>query len=172
MEDKGTTLIAWNKVCKPKDGGGLGVLDLAIHNKCLLMKHAHKFLNRMDLPWVKLIWSSYYPNGIMTDRPVGSFWWKNICKLAPVYKSMVQCTIGQGNTIQVWTDEWGHGTLQYEFPHLFSYIKKPTITTSQWMNADNATEIYHTPMSSEAYQELQLLQDLHTTIQIEHVPDN
>lgn len=57
MEDKGTSLIAWDKVCQPKDKGGLGVLDIATHNKCLLMKHLHKFLNQHDVPWVKLIWN-------------------------------------------------------------------------------------------------------------------
>ena len=55
MEDRGTTLIALDKVCLPKDSGGLGVLDRAIHNKCLLMKHLHKFFHSNILPWVTLI---------------------------------------------------------------------------------------------------------------------
>lgn len=55
MEDKGTTLIALDKVYVPKEQGGLGIRDLATHNKCLLMKHMQKFLNSMDLAWVKLI---------------------------------------------------------------------------------------------------------------------
>ena len=55
MEDRGTALIAWDKVCQPKEKGGLGVLDIASHNKCLLVKHVDKFLNQQDIPWVKLI---------------------------------------------------------------------------------------------------------------------
>src|ERR1041385_1854270 len=92
MEDRGAALIAWSKVCKPKDRGGLGILDLATHNKCLLMKHAHKFLCRSDLPWVRLIWNTYYPNGIITERSVGSFWWKSISKLIPEYMKLATCT--------------------------------------------------------------------------------
>ena len=61
MENRGPALISWDKVCLPKDTGGLGVLNLAIHNKCLLMKHIHKFFSS-DLPWVNLIWSSYTGN--------------------------------------------------------------------------------------------------------------
>ena len=38
MKDKRTTLIAWSKVCQPKKKEGLGILDIAIHNKALLMK--------------------------------------------------------------------------------------------------------------------------------------
>lgn len=55
MEDRGTTLISWDKVCIPKEQGGLGVIHIATHNRCLLMKHLHKFLHHKDLPWVKLI---------------------------------------------------------------------------------------------------------------------
>ena len=34
MEDRGTALNAWDKVCQPKEKGGFGVLDIATHNKC------------------------------------------------------------------------------------------------------------------------------------------
>lgn len=78
MEDRGCAFIASDKVCLPKDQGGLGVLDLATHNKCLLMKHLHKFFDCENLPWVKLIWNSYYSEGVVTNRQVGSFWWKSI----------------------------------------------------------------------------------------------
>ena len=69
MEDKSTTLIAWDKVCRPKKMGGLGVLDLALHNKVLLMKQLHKFFNSQNLPRVKLVQDKYYLN-----RPIESCW--------------------------------------------------------------------------------------------------
>ena len=31
VEDKGTTLISWDKVCKIKEQGGVGVLDMKTH---------------------------------------------------------------------------------------------------------------------------------------------
>ena len=74
MEDRGSALISWNKVCLPKDQGGLGVLNIEMHNKCLLMNHLHKFLHKENLPWVNLIWETYYPDGVIFDRPAGSFW--------------------------------------------------------------------------------------------------
>lgn len=55
MKDKGSALIAWGKFCKPKHQGGLGILDVATHNKALLMKNLHKFLNKVNLPWINLI---------------------------------------------------------------------------------------------------------------------
>lgn len=35
---------------KPKEKGGLGVLNLSLQNDALLMKHLHKFYNRANIP--------------------------------------------------------------------------------------------------------------------------
>jgi hypothetical protein len=42
-------------ITKPKAQGGLGVLKLKTQNDALLMKSLHKFFNRLNIPWVKLI---------------------------------------------------------------------------------------------------------------------
>lgn len=64
-------------VMKPKEKGGLSVLNLNVQNDALLLKHLHKFYNKMDIPWVKLVWSKYYEDKIPhATREVGSFWWK------------------------------------------------------------------------------------------------
>jgi hypothetical protein len=47
---KGSALVAWKKICRPKNQGGLGVLDLGIQNKALLLKNLHKFHNKLDIP--------------------------------------------------------------------------------------------------------------------------
>jgi hypothetical protein len=41
---------AWPLVCIPKEGGGLGVLNIQTHNEALLLKHLHKFFNKCSLP--------------------------------------------------------------------------------------------------------------------------
>lgn len=40
-----------------KKHGGLGILEISTHNKALLMKFVHKFLNKENIPWVKIIWN-------------------------------------------------------------------------------------------------------------------
>jgi hypothetical protein len=76
VQAKGSALVAWKKICRPKAQGGLGVLDLNIQNKALLLKNLHKFYNRQDIPWVQLIWNSYYTNGAIPGNQLeGSFWW-------------------------------------------------------------------------------------------------
>lgn len=46
---KGTCLVAWETAYKPKDQGGLGIIDVESQNNALLMKHLDKFYNKADL---------------------------------------------------------------------------------------------------------------------------
>ena len=128
MEDRGTALIAWDKVCQPKEKGGLRVLDIASHNKCLLMKHVHKFLNQQNIPWVKLIWETYYPDRMLHTNPQGSFWWKSILKLVPEFRQAAVPKLGSGNTVRFWIDNWNQGILKDRFPELFSFSRQEQIS--------------------------------------------
>lgn len=56
IHDKKPPKAAWKLVCKPKPEGGLGVIDIEQQNKALLLKHFHKFFNKVDLPWVHIVW--------------------------------------------------------------------------------------------------------------------
>ena len=61
------SLATWELVCRPKDKGGLGIINLQLQNQGLLIKHLHKFFNKEDIPWVSLIWNSYY-DGVVPPR--------------------------------------------------------------------------------------------------------
>lgn len=41
---------AWAMVTRPKEEGGLGVLDLQSQNEAFLLKNLHKFFSRADIP--------------------------------------------------------------------------------------------------------------------------
>lgn len=71
---KACPMAAWNLVCRPKSKGGLGVVDLRVQNQALLLKQLHKFFNKYDVPWVKLVWSTYYSDRVPhASKPCGSF---------------------------------------------------------------------------------------------------
>jgi hypothetical protein len=42
VQGRGSALVAWDKICRPKDQGGLGVLNLEVQNKGLLLKNLDK----------------------------------------------------------------------------------------------------------------------------------
>ena len=55
--------------------GGVGVLNLKTQNEAFLVKNMHKPFNRLDIPWVNLVWEKYYSNGKLPSHVrKGSFW--------------------------------------------------------------------------------------------------
>jgi hypothetical protein len=125
VQSKGPALIAWEKNCRPKDQGGLGVLHLDIQNNALMLKNLHKFYKKLDDPWVQLIWNSYYQDGSLPGaHSEGSFWWKYHLKLLDKFKGIGRCNIGDGKIALFWTDLWSDNCLIHEYPHLVTFAKK------------------------------------------------
>ena len=158
---KGGNLAAWYMVQKPKQKGGLGVLNLWLQNDALLLKQLHKFYSKKDIPWVSLIWSRYYTSWVPhVSTEVGSFWWKDLLRLNVLYRGIAKCTIGDGSTIAFWGDLWSTDILSEKFPRLFSFAINPDISVKEIIMAQDLDSIFHLPISEQASQELGDLQDL------------
>ena len=99
------SLAAWPLVCRPKDKGGMGIVNLTIQNRALLSKHLSKFYNKADIPWVSLIWNTYY-DGVVPYGTVlcGSYWWKDILKLNEAFRLYSEVTINMGDSVLFWFD--------------------------------------------------------------------
>jgi mannosylglycoprotein endo-beta-mannosidase len=107
LNSKKPPKAAWPLVTLPKDEGGLGVLDLTVHNECLLLKHLHKFYNRTSVPWVQLVWDKYHTGGKLPSQEVNfrtSFWWRDILKLLTQFKGFALVTVRDGQTCFLWND--------------------------------------------------------------------
>jgi hypothetical protein len=87
-------------VCLPKAEGGLGVLKLQTQNEALLLKNLHKFFNRLDIPWVLLIWERHYSNGALhsTSRRKESILWRDILKLLDSFKVLAMVNVFDGDS--------------------------------------------------------------------------
>ena len=153
------SLAAWELVCRPKDKGGLGIINLHLQNQGLLIKHLHKFFNKEDIPWVSLIWNSYY-DGVVPQATVlcGSFWCRDIFKLADSYRAISTATVNQGDSILFWSDSWilhnSNRPLRDRLPHLFSFVKDDKISAMDFLDSEDVTSMFHLPISSAAASEL------------------
>jgi hypothetical protein len=126
---KRVPMIFWKKVTRPKMKGGLGVIKLRIQNETLLLKNLHKFFNKVDLPWVQLIWAQYYPNGkVPSQIPKVSFWWRGMLRLLTHYKGLAYEVAGSGHTILFWKDLWNRQFFEHTYPELFSFAINEDIT--------------------------------------------
>ena len=102
---RGTCLAAWETACKPKNQGGLGIIDIKSPNNALLMKFLDKFYNEVDIPWVSMTWSKFYSNSQTPPHArslIGSFWWKDIMTLFHKFRDLANCNPSNGRTALFW----------------------------------------------------------------------
>lgn len=161
---------AWGMVSKPKREGGLGIIDIQIQNKALLMKNLDKFFNRKDTPWVTLIWEKHYNNGKLPDQTKkGSFWWRDVLKLVSQYKEMTVIQLKNGQSCMFWKDKWSDQALQVQFPECYSFVKNKAISVSRAFGLQSFFDLFNLPLSETAFSQAGQLQQImeSTTIQQE-----
>jgi hypothetical protein len=157
---KGGNLVAWPTVMQPKEKGGLGVINLRLQNDALLLKQLHKFYNKVDTPWVSLVWSGYYEGKVPHEcRELGSFWWRDVMRLNGIYRRIARCSLRDGSTISFWNDQWSDSVLSVQFPRLHSFAKSNSISVQSLMLEQDLDDIFFLPLSTQAHEELILLQN-------------
>ena len=138
-------------VCLPKMEGGLGIINLKTHNEGLLMKFLHKFFNKMDIPWVHLVWNNYYANGQLPgQQKKRSFSWKDIVKLLDQFKELAVVSINSGDTVLFWQDLWKGSVPQQAYPELYS--SKNLTYTFRKVVTEPLIQKFYIPLSEEAHQ--------------------
>lgn len=142
-------------VC-PKKKGGLGVLNLQTQNEALLLKYMHKFFNRVDLPWVHLIWKKHYRNGKLPNHiRKGSFWLRDILKLLDKLKGMATVSrLGDGKTCYLWSDLWEGQVPSQTFPELCFFAKNKSLSIHVVKQMVQLEQMFHLPLSPKAYDQL------------------
>jgi hypothetical protein len=150
-----------------KEKGVISIINLRNQNMVLL-KQQDKFYNKKDIPWVKLIWNTYYSEGVVphATKYKGSFWWSDILKLSEEFRGIAKCKIGDGTIVMFWSDVWNDNLLQHKFPRLYSYAKNKKISMAQFLTHNQVQDQFHLPMSVQVFQEYQQLQLIIQQLQI------
>ena len=166
------SLAAWDLVCRPKKFGGLGVTHLGFQNEALLMKHLFKFFNKQDIPWVNLIWRTYYgPLAPQVTQSCRSFWWRDVLSLYDKFCKLATPQVHAGDTVVFWLDHWKVDNcttlLKERFPRLHSFVIDDLITVRDIFNMTTESGNLHLPLSVEAFNELQQLQSLLAPINLD-----
>jgi hypothetical protein len=163
MNAKKPTLAACKLATGPKRNGGFGIINLVNQNDALLLKNLHKFYNRMDIPWVNMIWENYYRNGdVPSPRPKGFFWWNSLLKLITTFKGISKAQVQDGRTVLLWHNLWTNSIRSSQSPKLFSFTTSKYFIVAQTSSLNNLHEIFQTPLFTEAYQQYMVLSsDLH-----------
>ena len=104
----------------------LGLKDLRLQNDGMLVKHLDKFYNNAEVPWVQLLWTSYYQAKVPhLVAPKGPFWWRDVLKLHNTFRGIAKCTTGVGVTSSLCEDLVLTQPWNLQFGNLFHYAKAP-----------------------------------------------
>jgi hypothetical protein len=117
------------------------------------MKHLDKFYNRKDIPWVNLIWNTYFQNGEVPQatKDRDSFWWNDVLKLCEVSRGIAMYKVENGTIILFWSNVWNDHLLQNKFPRLFSFAKNKNVSVAQFLLNNSLKEQFHLPLSIPTY---------------------
>uniref|UniRef100_A0A2N9F7C8 Reverse transcriptase domain-containing protein n=1 Tax=Fagus sylvatica TaxID=28930 RepID=A0A2N9F7C8_FAGSY len=119
-------LVGWDKVCTPKEVGGLGVRSLILTNKALLGKWLWRFGMEGDHLWRRVLMAKFGSDlGGWRTKPIrgphGCGLWKGIMSGWEDYFQHVEFVVGQGTRVSFWKDKWcGDTSLMVLFPTLFT----------------------------------------------------
>ncbi|KAJ4779711.1 RNA-directed DNA polymerase (reverse transcriptase)-related family protein [Rhynchospora pubera] len=105
-------MVAWRKICKPIEEGGLGVRNLESFGEALLLKLAWVVISESDRPWVHVCKAKYCPQiGIWDakEQSNSSTLWRQIIKLKEFFREDVCWRLGNGKKVKALAQPWFHG---------------------------------------------------------------
>lgn len=118
-------------------------------------------MNREEIPWVKLIWEKYYPNGkLPSHTKKGSFGGVIFWTCSIPFKELAFVSVSDGHTYLLWDDMWLERIPSQSFPELYSFTKNKNISIEKAKRLPYLHHLFHIPLSEEAFHQYIQLQDL------------
>ena len=104
---------SWDRLCVPKDKGGIEFQKIHEVNLSLLGKQAQKFISNPSCLVSHLFKARYFPKCSFLNSSLGhnpSYIWCNIMATQGLIRDGCRICVGSGESIYVWGDPWLLGT--------------------------------------------------------------
>ena len=132
--------MKWENVCRPKEFGGLGLLNTRYMNIALLLKWIWKLFNNADdAPWLQILKNKYLRNGesIPMNNSRGSQFWNGLQSVKHWFVWGAIHTVGDGRATRFWHDVWiGNVPFKLAFPSLFWAAEAPEFSVAANYDTD------------------------------------
>jgi len=106
--NNGLSMVSWDKICRPKKFGGLGLRKMEAVNSAFLSKLTWKLFHDKSL-WVeqmKVKYSIAEDFFIIKSRYSDSWVWKCLLRNCNQFRKGVRWKVGDGTKIHFWEDNW------------------------------------------------------------------
>jgi hypothetical protein len=103
--------VKWQKLCNHKKKGGMGFRNLRAFNEALLAKQGWRLITHPNSLAAKVLKAKYYQHDhFLKAKPKHqmSYTWRSIMQASWVLKKGCYWSVGSGNTIDIWEDNWIH----------------------------------------------------------------
>ena len=144
--------LEWGKLCKAKDGGGLGFRDLHLFNLALLAKQGWRLVQNPHSLVARVLKAKYYPSTSFLNAKLGhnpSFTWRSIWNSREVLQLGLQWRVGDRKHISIWDDWW--------IPTKRPYLISPpvmSVNIGEYRKVDDLMEIQPRRWKIEALNQL------------------
>lgn len=137
-------LMSWSRVCKPKEMGGAGILELRSFNIALLGKWLWKLVHNQHQGWCRIVLDRYFKRKAimaLTGRKTGkiSAFWRGVQRAAGCFRVALNFQSGSGLGVNFWLDRWcGEYNLASHFPALKHLAVDPLCSVKSQRTTRNA----------------------------------
>ncbi|CAN1170063.1 Putative ribonuclease H protein At1g65750 [Linum perenne] len=108
--DRKLHLLSWEKVCQPKNCGGLGLRSAKEMNLAFLIKLTWGLLKNLEALWVNVLKTKYLkqsPNGLISKKSMRwSSCWKGINESWQTFTGGLFWSIRNGRRTNFWRERW------------------------------------------------------------------
>lgn len=118
MGQRYISLVAWDKVTKPKRNGGLGIKNLHHFNLALLAKMVWQWVQVRRPQWMQLIRLENQAKRPW-DLSNATVFWRNLRGALTIFYDSIVFRLGKGTHISFWEDNWMNGTIKEAYLLLY-----------------------------------------------------
>lgn len=147
-DGKGIHLVSWERVCAPKEGGGVETRCLKAMNKALLCKWLWRFEKEPECLWRQVVAAKFGEvdgwNPSIQRGSCGCSPWRGIMKFISLFRECVAFEVGDGRRVKFWEDAWcGEQSLKHDFPDLVNLAVDPSAMVAENMSVQSVEIVWN-----------------------------